>query len=121
MLAPKSIIFLCNCDASNSQIPNCTRDSKDIFEPQRESLLNDHTIVSLDFISIFLNVLSLLSNQIFQIFCTHKHFCIALEKGILISNFLKISMNLANCFSLSYLVGTRGYERIFSTFSFFLS
>jgi len=46
--------------------------------------------------------------------------CIASKRGILICNCLKISMNRANCLSLSFLDGTRGYGSIFSIFSSFL-
>jgi len=52
---------------------------------------------------------------------------IASTKGILICNRLKMSMNLANCLSLSFLEGFWGYGRLFnwgtcfSPFSLFLS
>lgn len=46
--------------------------------------------------------------------------CIVLEKRIFLSNYLKISMKQENCFSLSFLEGTRGYGRTFCTFSSFL-
>jgi len=73
------VVSQVNQHLPNSQISNCAGNSKATrkFELQRGSLLNDCTVVALDFDNLFLYVLFLLSMQIFQKFgvCQHLLYC----------------------------------------------